>query len=357
MSAERKANVVPLHPRNGRKATPIERAAVIIAVLGEEAARPIVGKLNDESMAKVAAALGNIQYLAREELLEIVADFITQLRRSEGSLRGGPSMARELINKIADQTRTGAIFGEAEIEEEKGPVEQGPVWKELEQRDPEEVARYLDNLTPNLIALILRKVSAVAASDIAKHFEEDMLREIMGFMINASTPDPEVESVLERMIRMDFLNTEEEGEEDNAEHLEYIGEILSLIPSSKRNSLVDFLKGEFTEKLTTIEQGLFTIDSLPNMLPRVAVPTVFRELGNDRMVKVISALQAEYKDVVDYFFGSIPSRMAEQFRLDLDGAKKPEQAEAEEIQREFLTDLFRLKRRGVIKIEKGASEG
>ena len=77
--------------RNARNAggiTPSQRAAVIIALLGEDAARPIVEKLDDAALAKVVSALEQISVLAREELVEIVIDFLTQLRQNAGSMRG-----------------------------------------------------------------------------------------------------------------------------------------------------------------------------------------------------------------------------------------------------------------------------
>src|SRR5690606_31034611 len=85
--------------RGGVKAsviTPSQRAAVIIALLGEAAAKPIVEKLDDAALAKVVTALENISMLAREELVEIVIDFLTQLRNNAGALRGGRARARAM---------------------------------------------------------------------------------------------------------------------------------------------------------------------------------------------------------------------------------------------------------------------
>ena len=69
--------------------TASQRAAVVIAVLGEEAAKPIVDMLDDEAIANIAASLETINYLAREQLVEIVMDFLGHLRSSSGALRGG----------------------------------------------------------------------------------------------------------------------------------------------------------------------------------------------------------------------------------------------------------------------------
>ena len=52
--------------------TPSQRAAVVIAMLGETAAKPIVELLDDRAIANIATSLESISVLAREQLIEIV---------------------------------------------------------------------------------------------------------------------------------------------------------------------------------------------------------------------------------------------------------------------------------------------
>ena len=82
--------------------TPSQRAAVVIAMLGETAAKPIVEMLDDEAIANIAASLETITVLAREQLIEIVIDFLRQLRMNSGSLRGGSDSARKILEGVLD---------------------------------------------------------------------------------------------------------------------------------------------------------------------------------------------------------------------------------------------------------------
>ena len=94
--------------------TASQRAAVVIAVLGEEAAKPIVDRLDDQAIANVAAALETINYLPREQLIEIVMDFLGHLRSSSGSLRGGTETSRQLMESLLDESRLSVIYGTQE---------------------------------------------------------------------------------------------------------------------------------------------------------------------------------------------------------------------------------------------------
>ena len=141
------------------------------------------------------------------------------------------------------------------------------------------------------------------------------------------------------------------SEEDEA-HLEMIGELLSLIPSDKRDSLIAFLKEQHTAQLEGIEKSIFTIEALPDLLPRKAVPVVFRELEMADLVKLLGSLRDTHAPVAEYLLDNISSRLADQIRDDLGDFTPLPPVEAEGLQRQFLTDLMSLKRRDLIILEK-----
>lgn len=357
------SNVTRLRPRGSPSAanimnsiTPAQRAAVIIAVLGESAARPIVEKLDDNAMAQIAAGLETVNYLERDQLAEIVMDFLQHLRASSGAFRGGRERAREIVGTLIDENRLDKVFGGRSdaYEAEPAIIEESDVWGRLEQKDPAATADYLKTLTPNIAALILRKIDVSVASEIVTNLEDDSLDLTIGFLVETERPDPEIDGVIARMIELEYLNNSEEEEEEGGGDLESVGELLSLLPSAKRDRLLAFLKSEHQSKVESIEKVLFTIEGLPDMLPRNSVPVVFRELGEEDVVPVLSTLTGNLQPVADYLLSNISSRLAEQFRDSINDPNRKKVEDAETCQREFLTALMSLKRRGLITMEKSA---
>lgn len=332
------------------------RAAVVIAMLGEGAARPIVDKLDDRALAQVAEALSEVKYLAREELAEIVIDFLQHLRSQSGSFRGGQLRAREIVAGLLDNNRFGSIFGDALPDAEDAAPRDG-TWGRLERLDPKKTAAYLDKLTPNLIALILRKLDVSVASEVVAHLDDAKLDPMIGSLVETDQSDPEIDAVIARMVDIELLNNSDEAaDEDDNSHLEAIGELLSLVPSDRRERMMAFLKTEHEGKLESIEKVIFTIDGLSEMLPRASVPVVFRELGETVMVRLLATLKGSSASVQEYLLGNISSRLADTYRDQLGDVKAVSSEEAEAIQREFLTSLMGLKRRGMITLEKPPAE-
>ena len=328
--------------------TASQRAAVIIALLGEAAAKPIVEKLDDAALTKVVTALENISMLAREELVEIVIDFLTQLRQNAGSMRGGAIKAREVMSGIVDANRLNLLYGNAPQPSNSSVQETGDVWTRLRKREPRLIADYVSRLSPNIIAMILRKLDAGMASNILCLLPDDKVSPTLGQMVESPKIDPSIDSVIERMIEIEFLNNKEEVAESGDEYLETIGEVLSLIPDSKRDSLVSFLRSQHETKLPIIQKGLFTIEALPDILPRNSVPVVFKEIDQAVLIKLLASLGDSYSAVSDYLLGNISTRMADSLRDEIKDVPQVSREVADELQREFLTSLMDLKRRGLI---------
>jgi flagellar motor switch protein FliG len=334
--------------------TRAQKAAVVIAMLGEAEARPIVERLDDRTMSQVATALETISTLGRDQLAEIAVDFLRELRAASGSFSGGQDKAREIIANILDQNRYQQIYGAPEAEDgAEQTAETSDTWVRLEKYDPQLVADYFQSLTPNIMALILRKLDVAAASEIVRFLDDSLLDPVMGHLVEDEAPDPEIYTVLAHMIDLELLNTPAgpAGAEDTS-HLEVIGEMLSLVPSERRDRILSFLNTSHESKLKSIEKVMFTIDSLPEIMAREMVPIVFRELGEDVMIRLLASLQGRNAEISDYLLSNISSRLADQYRLQLEDEAEMTVEKAEKVQREFLMSLMSMKRDGTIKIGK-----
>jgi flagellar motor switch protein FliG len=337
--------------------TPSQRAAVVIAMLGETAAKPIVEMLDDDAIANIAASLETITFLAREQLVEIVIDFLRQLRMSSGSLRGGPDSARKILEGVLDEPRLRLVFGADQLEvadQPEVPILEnlGDIWAELAKREAPKTAAYLNGLTPNIIALILRNLETTLCSELICLLSEDLQTKVLGEMVNPPPASPDIDSVVARMVKMEYLQAPEVASTDDSTQLQTVGEMLSLVPNERRQSLMGFLKESHSEKVDPIQRGMFAIEDLPKILNRNQVPVLFKSLDQAFLLEVLSCLQAQYAEVADYFLSNISNRMADQMRGELERMKAPDQAAAEQIEKDFLTKMMELKRDGVIVVER-----
>ncbi|MEO1028171.1 MAG: FliG C-terminal domain-containing protein [Pseudomonadota bacterium] len=348
-----------------RKRSPIvesmpaaRRAAIVLTMLGKDTATKVLNRLDDASLGKITAELNHIPYLGRRELVEVIIDFMGDLREASGPYIEGREKARELAGTLVDERRAAAmpkVLTSETIEEDIIEDIDGDVWERLANRSSIHIGDYLSRLTPNLIAMILRKLPSVKCSDVLNVFNEDVLRKVMVYMIQPEKKDPALDAVVGRMVEMEFLNTRQGQSAENAEHLESIGEILSLVPSERRDNLVEFLRAEHAETLEHIQRSMFTIEAIPQILPRTSVPVVFREMDMDDSIKLVASLQGQFDDVAEHFLSNISARMADLIKDELRGVETMSDEEKEELHRAFIGKLMDLKRLGKIETVAKAS--
>lgn len=338
----------------------IQKAAIIIAVLGADGAKPIVDKLDDQALAQVMSALETLSFLSKQDIVEVIADFVQSLQSLEGGLRAGPDRARAIVSDVFGANRLSAVFQNDDAD----PVDIGSApdrmnaWRRIMDRDPEDIADYLSRLPANVAAMVLSQLDVAIASSVLAHFDDDKLRAAVENLISVQVVDPGVISAIERMVEIEFLNTSDSVPEIDEGQFEDVGEVLSLLPTHKRDPLMDFLRQEHELKLTAIEKSMLTIEGLPETLPRNMVPTIFRELPNPAILELLSSLADRYDAVSEFLLSNISSRMADQYKDDLAALPRPDDEQAAEVQRGFLVQLMDMKRRGLVTFaaaEKAAS--
>ncbi|MEM9053683.1 MAG: FliG C-terminal domain-containing protein [Pseudomonadota bacterium] len=330
---------------------PAQRAAIVIALLQEDAARSVLEKLDEQALKRVQASLEDVSLMPQEQVTQVVMEFLSSLRGTSGALIGGQVNTKELIEGIFN-----ARFGpsEAEIEavddEPESTADTDSVWERVASKPAPKIAEYLGPLTPNLIARILRKLPNGLASEIISDLPETKLEPVLGVLVHAEDEDQAIDGILCRMIEMEFLNNDQVAEEEDDSYLESVGEMLSLIPSGKRDTLFAFLQREHEAKLHSIQKSLFTLEDLPDTLPREAVPVIFREVAMEEMVKYLASMQGDTQAAMDHMLSNTSSRMAEQYQDEISSAPQMAEAEVEATRRAFLSKLLELKRKGIISV-------
>ena len=186
--------------------------------------------------------------------------------------------------------------------------------------------------------------------------DEDLQSKVLGEMVNPPPPSYEIDSVVARMVRMEFLLVPEEDDDDGDAHLQSLGEMLSLMPNDRRSSLMSYVEQSHAGKVEPIQKGMFEISDIPVMLSRNHVPVLFKEMDQMVILNVLNCLQNEYPDVAKYFLSNISNRMADQMKGDLEQMKAPGPQESEEIQKEFLMQMMAFKRDGLITLERPEPE-
>ncbi len=321
-----------------------QKAAIVIALLGREFAGPVVEKIGDRHLKVFLSAYENMKLVPRPILLHAVEDFIANLEIVSSSLKCGQKEARGLAEEILDEKRMEKLFGNAQILEEPAE-EETTVWHTLAQRKSDEIAAYLEKQRPQVSAIVLSKLPSGKAGEVLGEINDEASTKIVNYLTRPGKVDPMTLSTIGKVIDTEFLSVEGGGEkQDNP--LKSVGKIFSVLPTAKRDALIEFLTEKDEAVAEQVKKGIVTFEDLPQRLPRNAVPIIFREADTVQLLKALKMGQGNAPESLEFLFANISQRMADQFKEQLEDLAEISQKEGEAAQSVFMATVSRLEKEG-----------
>ncbi len=328
--------------------TRAQRAAVIFSLLGESVTKRMISMFNLADIHHIEAVMETVPKLTRRDSVAIIAEFLTELQQMTGGVMGGRPMVEKFRQTVLGET--GDTAAPAEGDRLRLLPQAGvSTWSRLENLDPGEVAEYLDTLPPNLIASVLRRVAPSFSAELIGKLDETRLGPTLAELLSDLKGDGEIDTMVEQMIKEDLIATADASSDSEAEEqIGQIGEVMSLLPATKREKLLAFLREQYSQQLDLVERQMLDVARLPDVLPVKFVPILTREFEEKELVDMLHVMKSDYPDVFEFLIGNISSRLADSIRNQLEGRATPDGDTCEALVRKFTTRLLELRRNNTI---------
>lgn len=300
--------------RDANNLSRMQKAAIIIALLGEEAAKPLIGSIEERHMRSFVEAMESINLVPRPVLLATVADFIANLNARNGSLQGGEQKARELAASLLDTERANRLFNRAPtavvVENQASKV-----WEKLADERAADIADYLNNQRAEVVSIVLSNLTPIKAGEILGEMSDEAA-EAGGFlMAEGSNADTDTLAAIAEVIELEYF-TKAAGDEDSSA-ASFMSDVMGVLPRQKRDSLMSVIEESNPEQAALIRKGLLTFEDLPTRLPKTAIPILFRDMDNKLLLQALKAGDETEPMTTGFLYGNISQRMAEQYKDDV----------------------------------------
>jgi flagellar motor switch protein FliG len=148
-----------------RPLTRPQKAAVIIGVLGAEAAGPVLEQLDENSLRQFTHAMSGLKRIDAIQVRATIAEFLGALKDDEDAVRGGLAQARGLLEQHVAEGLLTRILDDAESPSAHN------VWQKLAKVGDEALADFLGREHPQTAAVVVSKFSPEHAARILNRFE------------------------------------------------------------------------------------------------------------------------------------------------------------------------------------------
>lgn len=320
-----------------------QKAAIIIGILGAEAAGPILEQLDEGSLRKFARAMSRLRKVEPEVVNATILEFLTELDRMDKTVSGGLKHAKELLQDYVAEATLAGILEDVSLSSGSN------VWKALGKIDDQALAEFLSQEHPQTAAVVLSKLSAEQAAKVLGRVETEQARDMVLGLTKASALDPGVIEAIGYSVSEDFLATRRSGGEA-FKPAERIGTIMNYTRADVRQSVLGFLDETQPELCDAVKSTMFTFQDIHERVDRRDVAAIVRAMDQEILLRALKGAEENAPEVHEFILSSISSRVAEQLRESLGEIEKVKVRESEEAQNSFLKTIRTMESNGELKL-------
>jgi len=321
------------------KLTGVQKSAILLLCLGEEAAAHIFESLTDKEVRLVSSCMMEIDHVPAMITNKVIAEFRKAQDESLGLFVHGDSFVRRAIASGKDPLRAEMLMDQVAAGDEPRPLET------ISMMQPRMVAGLLQSEHPQTVALVLSTQKPDHTAKIIGYFPEDLQSETLYRIAKIDKVSPEVITEIENVLQLE-IGVVTSRDQSQVGGLDQVVDILGRLSKGMDKIILTGIEATDSEMAEEIRQKMFTFADLANLGGR-ALQTVLREINNDQLTL---ALKTATDSVKEKIFSNISNRAAEMIMEDLEAMGPVKLSEVETMQQSIVKVALRLEEEGQIVI-------
>ena len=325
----------------------VNRAAVLLMTIGEEAAVEVFKFLGPKEVQKLGTEMAKINSIPRDRVEEVVTAFREEAEQQDGITADSTEYIRAVLTKALGNDKAGALIDRIVQPADNAGIES------LRWMDATSVAELIKNEHPQIIATILAHLDADQASDILKAFTERLRNDVMLRIATLEGVQPAALRDLNEVLTQ-LLSGGDRVRKGALGGVDVAADILNFMGGQIEASVTEYIKESDAELAQKIQDKMFVFENLLELDDR-SIQLLMREVQSETLVVALKGTSEEMKEKI---FKNMSSRAAEMLREDLEAKGPVRLSEVESEQKEILKIVRRLADEGQIVIgSKGGDEG
>ncbi len=285
----------------------VRKAAILLAVLGEEAAGAILRTLPEDELHTVTGEIARLGTVPKEISFKIMEEYQQMAVAQNYIAQGGKDAAERMLVKA---------FGENGAREMVARLTRASELsanrvESLQRIDAKQLARFLEGEHPQTVALILGHLDAKQASALLMHLPPPARAESVKRLAQLRQFSPEmaekVSLVLNRRLRS-------VGEQTKRTYsgFQTVADLMNNIDATTSREILEMIEKEEAKLAASIRDLMFTFEDF------LSVPELqIRELTSAVDKKSLTlALKGASEDLRNHFFQTMSSRAIEMMKED-----------------------------------------
>jgi flagellar motor switch protein FliG len=324
-------------PMNG-----VRKAAILMAVMGEEAASAICRTLSEkevEIVTKELAELGRVP----PEVAHVVLEEYSQLATTQGYLAtGGIEFATRLLVKAFGADNANNLLQKVVRLQE---LSVGQL-DSLQKADPQQLAKFLEGEHPQTIALILAHLDGKQASALLMKLPEQVRAQSVKRLAQLRQFSPEMAEKVSVVLNRRLLSLGEQSRKTYA-GFKSVADVMNRLEPTAAKTILENIEQDDPKTAISIRNLMFTFEDLLE----VDDVSVREWLGSMDKKTLALALKGASGDLKDHVFRAMSSRAVEMLKEDMEALGPVRGKDVAQAQQEAVTLLRKLEADGKVTLK------
>ncbi len=287
----------------------LQKAAILLVVLGEDAASQIYRHLPQEQVEKITQEIAGLQYVSPETALAVLEEFDRMVLTGEYLAQGGTEYANKLLVKAFGEEGARDLLRQVSLAAEMSASK----LDSLQKADPVQLAKFIEGEHPQTIALILAHLDSKQASALLLRLPEELRAEAIKRLAQLRQFSPEM---AQRVSLVLHKRLEALGEQSRRAYagLRGVADLLNRLDLTTGKTILEAIEKDDPKLALSIRNLMFTFEDFLSV-PEAGIRDL---LGQIEKKTLAMALRGASEELKNYIFKSMSSRAVEMLKEDME---------------------------------------
>lgn len=325
--------------------TGLDKAAVLLMCLGEEASAKIFEELSDEEIGLVTRTIATIDHIPEDVKQSVFENLGEAQRQYAGLFIKGSDFAKKAISTLDSDLRTEDLLDQFISGTESRPLET------IARMEPTMVAGLLEKEHPQTVALVLSTQHVAHASEILTHLPEEIRADVVYRIAKIEKVSPEVITKIEDALHRE-IGLVGGKKQSQVGGIDKVVDILNNLQDSIDADILDDIEEDDPDMVEEIRKRMFTFENLTALDGR-SLQMILREVNNDSLTIALKTASDEMQEKV---FANMSARAADMIRDDLEAMGPVRLSEVEAMQQSIVKIAMKLEEEGKLVLGSGGGD-
>jgi flagellar motor switch protein FliG len=332
----------------GTELTPgVQKAATLLVILGEQVSGEVLKQLDEDEIQQVSREVARISAVSTEQAESVLDEFYQMTLAHDYVLKGGVDYARKLLINAFGPESARRLLDRLM----KTLGSEVASFDELQKADPQQLAKFIHNEHPQMVALILSHLNASQAAALLISLPPELRADVAWRMAHLDQISPEIIGKVAGIIGQK-LKALGEFSRESCGGVRAVAEMFNRLDSGTSKEILDGIEQQDSILVEAIRHLMFVFEDLL-LIDQNGIKELLSKV--DRKLLTV-ALKGTSEELRKHFLQCMSQRGAEMLQEDMEALGPTKLKDVDGAQQQIIAVVRQLESEGTISLKGSVGE-